>query len=108
MVHFILCMAPTITVSLLFNTFLVKNFFVFTECDFKYIYKPQQYTHILIHSEEKPFSCTVCDFNPNKQITCIFTHTGEISTYTKKCNSNYATIRIIILIFKRKNDISNG
>ena len=90
-------------------SFLVKNLSVFTECDFKYTLEPNQHTHMTIHSEEKPFSCSVCECNSNKQIIYISIHTGEISTYTNEYNFDYASILIIILLFIMKNNyISNG
>ena len=88
---------------------LVKNLFVFTKCDFKYTLEPDKHTHMSIHSEEKPISCSVCDCNSNKQIKYIPIHTGVISTYTNKYKFNLANISIIILLIIMKNNyISNG
>ena len=95
-------------ISSLFTIFSVKTPFVSTECDFKYTNELIQQPHMLIHSEEKPFSCTVCDYNSIIQIIYILIHTGEISIYTKKCNHDNATIIIIILLFNKKNYIYNG
>ena len=95
--HFTSNMSPTNRISLLFDIFSVKNLLVSTECDFKYTHEPNLHSHILNHSEEKPFSCTVCDYDPSNQIIYILTHTGEISTYTKKYNFENATIISILI-----------
>ena len=108
MVQFISYISYTNRISSLFTIFSVKTPFVSTECDFKYTNELIQQPHMLIHSEEKPFSCTVCDYNSIIQIIYILIHTGEISTYTKKCNHDNATIIIIILLFNKKNYIYNG
>ena len=109
MVYLISYMSPSNIIPLLFTIFLVKNLYMFTECDFKYTNEPNQHTHMSIHSEEKPISCSVCDCNSNKQIKYIPIHTGVISTYTNKYKFDLANISIIILLIIMKNNyISNG
>ena len=95
--HFISNISPTNRILMLFDNFPAKNLFVSTECDLKYTHEPNLHSHILIHLEEKPFSCTVCDYDPSNQIIYILIHTGEISTYTKKCNFENTTIISILI-----------
>ena len=108
MAHLFLYIAPSFRISIAIFSIAQQNILECTECDFKCLSNQNYKMHLFQQSTEMPFSCTECDFSHREHTVCISVHTGEFSRPTLICDYIHIIIKVILLIFIRKNYISNG